>query len=158
MRTSLRGRLTRRPGPRISDADWRCGPATPFQSPARRLRGFTLIEVLVVVAIIALLVAILLPSLNRAREQGKTAVCSTQIRQLMAAALMYTHDYAGRLPGTGINDAPFESQYYNGTRKDYLTWFGTWTTMIDHTLTDAVDIAAWKNAPKGGRLWRYYRD
>ncbi len=152
MRTSLSRRRTRRLGLRISGADSRCGPA------ARRLRGFTLIEVLVVVAIIALLVAILLPSLNRAREQGKTAVCSTQIRQLMAAALMYTHDYAGRLPGTGINDAPFESQYYNGTRKDYLTWFGTWTTMIDHTLTDAVDIAAWKNAPKGGRLWRYYRD
>lgn len=121
-------------------------------------RGFTLIEVLVVVAIIALLVAILLPSLRRAREQAKAALCSTQIRQLMSASLMYTGEFKGRLPGTGINDSGFASQYYNGTRKDYLTWFGTWKTMIDYRLTDPVDIAAWKNAPKGGRLWRYYHD
>lgn len=120
--------------------------------------GFTLIEVLVVVAIIALLVAILLPSLRRAREQAKTAICTTQIRQLMAAALMYTAEFKGRLPGTGINDVPLAQHYRNGTRKDWLTWFGTWTTMIDYRLTDPEDIAAWANAPRGGRLWRYYRD
>lgn len=127
--------------------------------PRVRFRpAFTLIEVLVVVAIIALLVAILLPSLHRAREQGKTTVCSTQIRQLMAAALMYTNEHRGRLPGTGINDAPLAHHYYNGTRTDYLTWFGTWTVMIDERLTDPQHIAAWRNAPRGGRLWRYYRD
>jgi prepilin-type N-terminal cleavage/methylation domain-containing protein/prepilin-type processing-associated H-X9-DG protein len=131
---------------------------TPWRPATRGPRGFTLIEVLVVVAIIALLVAILLPSLNRAREQAKTTVCSTQIRQLMAASLMYTNVFAGRLPGTGINDAGFENHYYNGTRKDYLTWFGTWTVMIDYRLTNPVHIAAWNNAPKGGRLWRYYQD
>ncbi len=45
-------------------------------------RGFTLIEVLVVVSIIAMLIAILLPSLQRAREQTRSIVCAARIRQL----------------------------------------------------------------------------
>ena len=58
-------------------------------------RAFTLIEVLVVVAIIALLVAILLPSLNKAREQARTAVCASNLRQGISGILMHQHDSAG---------------------------------------------------------------
>lgn len=61
--------------------------------------GFTLIEVLVVVAIIALLIAILLPSLNRARAQARMVSCQSNIRQLMTAFLVYSTEYKGRLPG-----------------------------------------------------------
>lgn len=66
-----------------------------------RLRaGFTLIEVLVVVAIIALLAAILLPSLMKAREQSTGAVCSTNMHQIMLGMHMYVA--ANKvLPGTG---------------------------------------------------------
>lgn len=53
-------------------------------------RGFTLIEVLVVVAIIALLIAILLPSLNLARENARASVCGTNQRQMCMAASAYT--------------------------------------------------------------------
>src|SRR5690606_9872260 len=65
---------------------------------ARRLRnrafriaghGFTLIEVLVVVAIIALLLAILVPSLSNARRQARQAVCSSNLRQLVLANASY---------------------------------------------------------------------
>ena len=52
-------------------------------------RGFTLLELLVVVAIIATLISILLPSLSRAREQGKAAVCGSNLRQMATAATQY---------------------------------------------------------------------
>jgi len=60
--------------------------------------GFTLVELLVVIAIIALLMAILLPALNRAREQGKRAVCMSQIKQLGIAWYMYCDDNKEQVP------------------------------------------------------------
>jgi prepilin-type N-terminal cleavage/methylation domain-containing protein/prepilin-type processing-associated H-X9-DG protein len=64
-----------------------------------RLRGFTLIEVLVVVAIIALLVAILLPSLARAREQARRTMCAHQLEQFGKGIQMYTMENRDSLPG-----------------------------------------------------------
>jgi prepilin-type N-terminal cleavage/methylation domain-containing protein len=60
--------------------------------------GFTLIEVLVVVAIIATLVAILLPSLAAAREQAKSARCLSYLREQGIAALAYATESQGYLP------------------------------------------------------------
>lgn len=65
----------------------------------RRPRGFTLIEVLVVVAIIALLIAVLIPSLSRARESARCAVCLSNLSQMGKAVNMYTVDHKGTLPG-----------------------------------------------------------
>lgn len=63
-----------------------------------RTGGFTLIEILVVVAIIALLVAILMPTLGKAREQGKRAVCAGNFMNIGKAWHMYAHDMDGYFP------------------------------------------------------------
>jgi prepilin-type N-terminal cleavage/methylation domain-containing protein len=68
-------------------------------------RAFTLIELLVVIAIIALLMAILMPTLNRAREQGRRATCMSNLKNLTLIWVMYADDHDGRLPAGGTNGA-----------------------------------------------------
>ncbi len=60
--------------------------------------AFTLIELLVVVAIIALLISILLPALGKAKENGRRAVCLSNLHHLGQAFQQYLHDNADRLP------------------------------------------------------------
>ena len=61
-------------------------------------RGFTLVELLVVISIIALLIAILLPSLRNARQQAFEKACQSGLRQQLYAVTMYAMDYEDRLP------------------------------------------------------------
>jgi prepilin-type processing-associated H-X9-DG protein/prepilin-type N-terminal cleavage/methylation domain-containing protein len=64
---------------------------------SRKGKAFTLIELLVVIGIITLLISILLPALNRAREQANSIKCASNMRQLYADTLMYVQDNRGML-------------------------------------------------------------
>ena len=69
-----------------------------FQSSQPHRSGFTLVELLVVVAIVAILSALLLPALGHAKAKGQQIACLSNYRQLQLCWLMYTDDYNDALP------------------------------------------------------------
>jgi prepilin-type N-terminal cleavage/methylation domain-containing protein/prepilin-type processing-associated H-X9-DG protein len=89
---------------------------TAYRSQDRSPRGaFTLVELLVVIGIIALLISILLPSLNRARENAKQLTCLSNMRQLGVAFSMYVDGNKGRFPTSGVGGGGW-------TPADWIFW------------------------------------
>lgn len=74
--------------------------ASQTRAPRRRSCGFTLVELLVVVAIIAVLIGLLLPAVQSARESARRTQCLNHLRQLGLAVLQF-HSARGRLPTAG---------------------------------------------------------
>ena len=94
----------------------------PARKKSRRLYGFTLIEVLVVIAIIGLLAGILCPVFASARAVSRKTVCQSNLRQLYVAFQLYANDWNGTLPGPGgrIGDFTYWAQKCGGGLDAYL--------------------------------------
>lgn len=77
-------------------------------------KGFTLVELLVVIGIIALLISILLPALNKVRQSASQLQCSSNMRQVAMSIIMYTNAHKGTLPYQGDWGTNYKGRDYPG--------------------------------------------
>lgn len=100
----------------------------PSRWNARRTSGFTLVELLVVIGIIALLIAMLLPALAKVKRQANDVACKSNLRQIGLWAMQYAQDWGGILPtsyigGDGFTYSPTGTGAYPVA---YSTTSGGW--------------------------------
>jgi len=124
-------------------------------------RGFTLVELLVVIGIIALLISILLPALQSAREQAKSVQCASNMRQIGLCVTMYTSDNKGKwlppyeIPGVyGPTTDPFFFHYLPGF---YLKEnYGALICPSDSFFQPSTNTPPWIWAPRTTTYFRLF--
>lgn len=122
-----------------------------------RRRGFTLIEMLVVIGILLILLALLLPSVSKARDQANSTTCASHVKVLTQGFLNFAADHDGHLPGSRY-------RCYDDPNPDHWCWlFGPYGT-LDVTAAsgagpgyDGIEYRL-TTAPQSGTLWKYIGD
>jgi prepilin-type N-terminal cleavage/methylation domain-containing protein/prepilin-type processing-associated H-X9-DG protein len=90
-------------------------PSFSSHRPLRSTRGFTLIEMLVVIAIIAILISLISPAITNTLEQARSTACTSNMKQIADAMLMFTSEHEGGLPF-------FQSP--SSSAPNYVSWAG----------------------------------
>ena len=126
----------------------------------KKQKAFTLIELLVVIAIIAILMAILMPALNRVKEQGKRAACLGNMKQLALCWIMYADDNDDKLVngeafGSGDGLAPTPSRT-DPTHPGEQWWTGD--DIGDFWMGINLDQRIQKQAIRAGALFLYCKN
>jgi prepilin-type N-terminal cleavage/methylation domain-containing protein/prepilin-type processing-associated H-X9-DG protein len=79
-----------------------CCTNSEIRNPKSAIRGFTLVELLVVIGIITVLIGILIPALSAAKRQAGRVKCASNMRQIAMAVINYTSDNKGSFPLGGL--------------------------------------------------------
>jgi prepilin-type N-terminal cleavage/methylation domain-containing protein len=82
----------------------------------KKSHGFTLIELMIVIAVIAILAAILIPNFLHARAQSQTSTCEGNERQIASALEVYAVDHSGNYPASG----PVDQNLFGGAGNPYM--------------------------------------
>jgi prepilin-type N-terminal cleavage/methylation domain-containing protein/prepilin-type processing-associated H-X9-DG protein len=107
----------------------------------RRKAGFTLVELLIVLAIVGVLAALLFPVFARAREQARKTSCQANQKQILLAVTMYVQDYDGLFPKI----------YYHDVSGQIVTWY---ETLLPYTKSQQVFQCPTDSGTKVGGSWK----
>jgi prepilin-type N-terminal cleavage/methylation domain-containing protein/prepilin-type processing-associated H-X9-DG protein len=110
------------------------------------LRGFTLVELLVVIGIIALLIGMLMPTLARAREQANRIACLANLRTLGQAMILYANGFKDRLPNSNPPNTAYDYDASNyvlvSFARDYVRGPGSFHCPSDESsVPQRIDTA-----------------
>ena len=99
---------------------WRTHPVALI-SPPRHSRAFTLVELLVTVAIIAILATLLLPAISKARTKAKTIACASNMKNWATATQLYADDFNDILPPFGDLASDYTQPFWHAKLAPYLS-------------------------------------